>query len=105
MNNVLRIKHFLFPIFIILYSLFYIPTHAEPNCESPTPGDVDYCLQRIEGEINALKPAHEYNKKELEGLKRQVDSLGKKISGILNQLTLTEKDIKGREEDLAYAGE
>jgi hypothetical protein len=75
---------------------------AEPNCENPSFGEIDVCLQRIENEIGALKPAHEYNVKELTGLRIQVDSLNKRIAGISSQLTKLEDSIKDREEDLAY---
>lgn len=80
-------------------------TLAEPNCDSPGPGDFDYCIEKIQREIEALKPAHEYNKKELANLKDQLQSLNKKISAISVQLEVLEKDIEKREEDLAYAQE
>lgn len=100
-----------------VFSLFFIstfvstklsllrPIYAEPNCDSPGPGDVDFCIQKIEQEISALKPAQEYNKKELADLRNQITSLEKRIAGISAQLTKTEEDIRGREEDLAYAEE
>ena len=101
-------KFLLFCFFIsftLLLFYSFTPINAEPNCDSPGPGDVDFCLARIEEEVNALKPAQEYNKKELANLKSQITSLEKKIVGLSNQLTVVEKDIKGREEDLAYAEE
>jgi peptidoglycan hydrolase CwlO-like protein len=76
---------------------------AEPNCESPSPGDIDFCLQRIEEEINALSPANETNKKELSNLKSQITSLTKRISAISVLLEQNSKDISAREEDLAFA--
>ena len=85
------------------YSLFTVS--AEPNCDSPGPGDIDFCLQKIEQEINALKPAQEYNKKELSDLRIQIAGLEKRIVGLSNQLEVTQKDIEKREEDLAYAEE
>jgi len=96
-------------VFLLLISftllLFYSFTliSAEPNCEDPGPGDVDFCLSRIEQEINALKPAHEYNKKELSDLKVQVTSLEKRIAGLSNQLVVKEKDINAKEVDLEFA--
>src|SRR3989344_2426135 len=83
-------------IFGILVLLFLLTTNyhllttiisAEPNCDSPGVGDVDFCLAKIEEEVSALKPAQEYNKKELANLKSQITSLEKKIVGLSNQLT------------------
>ncbi len=78
---------------------------AGPNCDSPGPGDIDFCMAKIESEINALKPAQEYNKKELSDLKAQIKSLEVRLNAILNQLLLKEKNILMKEEDLAYAEE
>ena len=96
-----------FLFFFLLTTNYQLPTtiSAEPNCDSPGPGDIDYCLQKIEQEINALKPAQEYNKKELSDLRIQIASLEKRIVGLSNQLEVTQKDIEKREEDLAYAEE
>ena len=104
-----KISLFLIVFFSTLFLFYFFSlftlTSAEPNCESPGRGDIDFCLQRIEAEINALKPAHEYNKKELSGLESQILSLEKKIAGVSKQIEITEKDIAKREEDLAYAKE
>ncbi|OGM24103.1 hypothetical protein A2865_02420 [Candidatus Woesebacteria bacterium RIFCSPHIGHO2_01_FULL_39_17] len=102
---------FLLSVFFFLF--FFLTTNyqlltfisAEPNCDSPGPGDIDYCISKIEQEINALKPAQEYNKKELSDLRTQITSLEKRIAGLSNQLEITQKDIEKREEDLAYAEE
>lgn len=75
---------------------------AEPDCDNPSRGDIDYCLERIQSEIDQLKPAHEYNKQELSDLRNQINSLEKRIAGVSYQLELTELDINQREEDLAY---
>jgi peptidoglycan hydrolase CwlO-like protein len=80
-------------------------TSAEPNCDNPAPGDYDYCYQKIQQEIDALKPAHEYNKQELAGLKTQLISLNKRISALSSQLLAVERNINQREEDLAYTQE
>src|SRR3972149_908728 len=92
---------------ILLSSLFFSTTFlsAEPNCDSPGPGDIDFCLEKVQKEIDALTPAHEYNKQELADLRTQINSLNKKISGLTNQLKVVEEEILGREEDLAYAKE
>src|SRR3989337_2597692 len=91
---------------LLLLTTYYLQLttiSAEPNCDSPGPGDIDFCLSRIEQEINALKPAHEYNKKELSDLKVQVTSLEKRIAGLSNQLVVKEKDINAKEVDLEFA--
>ncbi len=75
---------------------------AEPNCDNPSRGDVDYCIERLKLEIDALKPAHEYNKKELANLQTQLVSIDRRIVGISNELKKTEMDIAEREEDLAF---
>ncbi len=92
-----------FATFTLLLFYSFTLTSAEPDCENPGRGDIDFCLQRIEQELNALKPAHEYNKKELSDLRNQITSLEKRIVGLSNQLKVVEEDIKIREEDLAYA--
>jgi len=79
--------------------------YSEPDCNNPAIGDIDYCLDKIQKEIDALKPAHEYNKKELADLRTQINSLTLRINALSKQLTKTEEDIKSREEDLAYAQE
>src|SRR3990170_6945378 len=80
-------------------------TSAEPDCNNPGPGDIDYCLQKIQQEIDALTPAQEYNKQELADLRSQITNFEKRISGISKQLTVTEVNIQKREEDMAYAKE
>src|SRR3990170_5561802 len=101
----LSLFFFLFFFLLPTYYLLLTTISAEPNCDSPGPGDIDYCISKIEQEINALKPAQEYNKKELSDLRTQITSLEKRIAGLSNQLEITQKDIEKREEDLAYAEE
>jgi peptidoglycan hydrolase CwlO-like protein len=97
------IAFIVFVVFSLLFTLFsFTSLRAEPDCENPSFGEIDVCLQRIENEIGALKPAHEYNIKELAGLRAQVDSLNKRIAGISFQLTNLESSINEREEELAY---
>jgi len=76
---------------------------ADIDCSNPSFGEIDVCLDRIKGELDALKPAHEYNKKELEGLKKQIAGLNSQINGLSNQLKKTETEISGREKDLEFA--
>lgn len=89
----------------LLANIYYLPTtiSADPNCDSPGPGDIDFCLTRIQNEIDQLKPAHEYNKKELSDLKNQTSDLKRRILGISIQLKEVENDINNKEKDLAYA--
>lgn len=105
-------RRFILLVFVsfIISSAFLVSSFpglliAEPDCNNPAIGDIDYCLDKIQKEIDALKPAHEYNKKELADLKIQVNSLTSRINALSKQLTKTEEDIKNREEDLAYAQE
>lgn len=104
----IKVKHILFVFLFVgfLFSRSFLFTiNAEVDCNNPSFTEIDGCLQKIEQEISALKPAHEYNKKELSDLKNQVASLEKRIEGISKQLVLTQEDIAQREEDLAYAQE
>jgi len=96
---------FVIASFAFLFTRSFGFTSAEPDCNNPGPGDYDYCLQKIQQEIDALKPAHEYNKKELADLKAQLASLDKRINALSSQLLVVEKDINQREEDLAFAQE
>ncbi len=91
-----------FTLVLLLFFSFSLTT-AEPNCDNPGPGDLDYCIQKIQKEIDALKPAHEANKKQLANLKTQISSISKRISSISAQLDKIEIDIQQREEDLAFA--
>ncbi len=92
---------FISTIFLNNFSL----ASAEPNCDNPGSGDLDYCIEKIQQEIDALKPAHEYNKQELANLRTELNSLNKQINGISAQLTTVENNIDQREEDLAFAQE
>src|SRR3972149_2228226 len=91
--------------FLLFVFMHAFTVGSEPNCDSPGPGDIDFCLEKVQKEIDALTPAHEYNKQELADLRTQINSLNKKISGLTNQLKVVEEEILGREEDLAYAKE
>jgi SpoIID/LytB domain protein len=106
------IKHFSLLLILVLLFISTIflnnssfVTSAEPNCDNPGPGDLDYCIDKIQQEINALKPAHEYNKQELANLRTELNSLNKQINGVSAQLATVEKNIDQREEDLAFAQE
>lgn len=90
-----------FASYHLLHTTYYVS--AEPNCTSPGPGDIDYCLKKLQDEIGALAPANETNKKELSGLKSQIDSLTKRIKSISALLDQNKTNIVKREEDLAFA--
>lgn len=101
---------YLFLSILLLSAIFFVPrpadlTSAEPNCDNPSSGELDYCIEKIKQEINALKPAHEANKTELANLRTQISSLERRINAISAQLTKTEAEIKQREEDLAFTQE
>ena len=83
------------------YSLFH-GVSAEPNCDAPAIGDIDYCMQKIQALIDALAPAQETNKKDLAKLRAQLDDLNRRIDAISAQLDQISVDIAQREEDLAF---
>ncbi|HJX59319.1 hypothetical protein A2V61_01810 [Candidatus Woesebacteria bacterium RBG_19FT_COMBO_47_8] len=70
------------------------------NCPAT---DYDCQITEIQREIDALAPAHEKNKEELAGLKKQLDDLNKRLASISSQLKKLQGEIAGREEDLAFA--
>jgi len=109
-SNLLRyFSSLLFLVLLLLSTIFFSNfslTYAEVNCDNPTSSeDLNVCIEKIEEEIAALKPAHEYNKQELAGLRAEINSLNKQINGISAQLNTVEKSIGQREEDLAFAQE
>lgn len=93
-------------IFLVLFSTAgQGAIYAEPDCDNPGAGELDYCIQKIQQEIDSLKPAHERNKQELANLNSQIESLERRIGAISSQLTNIAQDIERREEDLAYTQE
>jgi hypothetical protein len=71
-----------------------------------TPDEQNECSQVVLPRIAAAyAPAQEKNKADLANLKKQIDSLNQRITSILNQLKNLEKEIIGREVDLAYTSE
>ncbi len=75
---------------------------AEPNCDNPGRGDIEYCLGKLQREIDALSPAHETNKKELASLNSKVANIRKQLSIISAQIKKLEKDINDREKELEH---
>jgi len=67
--------------------------------------DYDCQISEIQREIDALKPAHEYNKVELDSLRTQIKNLNSRILGLSTQLDNLEEDIELRQQELAYAEE
>ena len=67
--------------------------------------DYDCQIENIQKEIDSLTPAHEKNKGELSDLKDQLKSLDQRIKALGVQLNAVALEIRGREEDLAYAQE
>jgi peptidoglycan hydrolase CwlO-like protein len=65
--------------------------------------DLDCQITQIQREIDALSPAHEKNKEELAGLKKQLSDISARINKVSSQLKSLEAEIIGREDDLAFA--
>ncbi|MBN1168967.1 hypothetical protein JXA63_03700 [Candidatus Woesebacteria bacterium] len=86
------------------FLLFYLFTLSASASSCPDT-DYDCRIAEIQREIDALKPAHEYNKQELDDLRTQLKNLAAEIADLSDQLEGVEQDIQGREEDLAYAQE
>jgi peptidoglycan hydrolase CwlO-like protein len=92
----------LLSIFLLLTSHVLLLTSVASSCPDT---DYDCKISEIQREIDALSPAHEYNKQELSDLRAQVKSLTARITDLSSQLLIVESEIRGREEDLAYAKE
>ncbi len=88
-------------LFIILISYFLIINSVAEaqDCGS----DLQCQIDGIQREIDALSPAQEKNKTELNNLRNQITSLNKKIDSLSIQLKKNEINIKDREDDLGYA--
>lgn len=103
MKRVLCIRYYILSILGLL--LVVNTVAAEPDCNNPGYGDIDYCLSKIQGEIDALTPAHENNKNELAALQKQVKNIKYQIGVISGQLDDLAEEIKQREGDLLYTKE
>src|ERR1700682_4421999 len=88
-------------LFLIFGSRFSLQALAQ-QCPA---SDYDCQIAQIQREIDALTPANETNKKELTGLKTQIDSLNSRIAGISASLKDVEAKTLKREEDLAFTKE
>lgn len=103
MRKLLPFLVFIFLFLIASFVLVNQPVTSEPDCDNPSFGDIDFCLEKIQNEINALSGAHENNKEEYSDLQAQITSLKRQIAGVSNQLVEVEAEIEQREADLAYA--
>lgn len=98
-------------VFLFERSFSKIPvTYAEVDCEADdlsgfSDSEIDHCLIVLKQREEALRPAHEYNKKELADLRAQLNSLKKRITALSRYLKTVETDINQREEDLAFTQE
>ena len=99
-------KVFVQIVFLVLITISFFIFENNSNVTLATncpTTDYDCQINEIQKEIDTLTPAHEKNKEELKNLNIQLSSLGKRISVISKSLENVEKDIMGREEDLAFA--
>ncbi len=93
---------FKFVIFVIVF-LFAIAYSLLPSLAQECPSsDFDCQINSIQREINALTPAHEKNKQDLEDLRVKIVDLGKRIGNLTQEIQKTEKSIQKREDDLSY---
>src|SRR3972149_8436823 len=93
-------------IFVVFLGISLSAIHNLPltRVEAQDCGtDLQCQIDQIQREIDALSPAHEKNKEELAGLKKQLDDLNKRLGAIANQLKKLQAEINQREEDLAFA--
>lgn len=87
-------------IFVFLGTMYYVlSTSFAQDCGS----DLQCQIDQIQRDIDALTPAHEKNKQELQDLRFKINELSKKINALTQQLQKTEKSIKTREDDLKEA--
>src|SRR3989339_1105639 len=84
----------------LIIGIFYLtsPINGQ-DCGS----DLQCQIDQIQREIDALSPAHEKNKTELNNLRTQITSLNKKIDSFSKQIVKNESEIKEREKDLELA--
>lgn len=98
-------------IFFLPFSLKSTLAVSESDCLNKsvgdlTQGEMDECINTVLPKIAAAyAPAQEKNKAELANLKKQIDNLNQRVVSISLELKNLEKEIIGREEDLAYTSE
>lgn len=94
----------IFAVFLLIFVFLKFNSFlsSEPDCDNPSIGDIEYCLTKIQDEINALTPAHENNKKELSDLNAKISSIKKQISNVSYQIDNLEEEILRRDEELSF---
>lgn len=88
-------------MFLLVSSLVFNAT-STPDCDSDnlSGADIDFCVAKLKRDAEALAPAHENNKKELDSLKKQVSNLASRVNSLTNQLKNLENKIKAQEKEL-----
>lgn len=105
-NLLLTVLIFSFTLlFLYSFTFYLLPFTFLAEASHCPDTDYDCKIAEIQREIDALKPAHEYNVQELSDLRVQLKNLEGRIAGISAELTNVEANIAAREEDLAYAEE
>ncbi len=103
--------HIFFFLVCILFSTFLVTGRlqlitrvfavSEVCTLSPVPRDkLEGCIQEIQNEVDALKPAQEKNQQELSNLKKQLASIQTQVKNLSLQVTRLGTDIEDREEKL-----
>ncbi len=88
---------YLLLITFVLWNFLPITFSNAQDCGS----DLQCQIDGIQREIDALTPAHQKNKNDLNSLRTQIVSLNKKIETLSLQIKKNESSIKVREADLA----
>lgn len=92
-------------IFLFLSSILLLYSSTFVFAEECSGTDYDCQINAIQREINALTPAQEKNKQDLAALNKQLTDLNFKITKLTTELKNLEKQIREREEDLAFTKE
>lgn len=93
---------------VIVFLLFYSSNliRGALDCLNPASitsnDDRDYCVAEIDRLKNLYLPAQTTNKKNLATLQSQLNNLNKRIAAMTAQLSIFEKNIRQREESMAY---
>lgn len=100
----LKILGFFSFTLLLFYSFTLIK--SAPDCLNPSSitsnDDRDYCVAEIDRLKNLYLPAQTTNKKNLATLQLQLNDLNKRIAAMTTQLSIFEKNIREREESMAY---
>ncbi|MCX6705131.1 MAG: hypothetical protein NT162_02225 [Candidatus Woesebacteria bacterium] len=92
-------------VVVIITFTFYILHFNSVNAQECPATDYDCQIAQIQRDINAISPAQEKNKLDLAALNTQISNLKSQISNLNLKLEKLEKQILGREEDLAFTKE